>query len=1332
MVSKISVAFLLLASLCAFAQQETRILNSTSSQLVFEYNVQYTDTSFVSIDETEYRSLHIRNGSFGNSIEPGLSALPQRIVLVGTPSEYGVTIETISSSYTDIRGKVLPFPTVIKKDDGITYEYESSAPVMQQDHELVTFGDFGISRGLPIQKLILHPVQIIDNNTIRLYTSIKVRVSFPPAKSYIIKNEDILLSDAVLNYDVAKYWQVPTEVSKDIYKTNAKNSVLSEGAWYRFEAPEEGLYRIGRDELAVYGIDAASVDPRTIRIYNNGGITVPEAVTEPGDADYEYYPEDLEELAITVVGQEDGSFDAGDYILFYGRGTGFWEYDSLKGNMVRRFHPYDTENFYWITSGGKQGKRITTKQSLQVSNPIIQETSYAYKFHDEDKINVGKTGRYSVGDEFSSTMKSRTYTTMLEGLVPGDTIGYHYNFVNASEASVPFTLSEHNTILLNKTLKGYGSYLYSHGILDSNSVEYVGSLSENRSLFKIEYDADGSATFGYLDHFEIYYRRYLRSENDVMMFYSPSKEGTYEYRLSNFSNSNIVVYDVSENAHVKQISNPVMHSGSEYRFQVQEQGGTISRYLAVCMDKVKSPVNAVKIENQNLRGALKEADYIIITHKNFLEQAERLANYRENQAKVPLTTCVVDVDEIYNEFSGGMVDVGGIRNFIRYAYFNWNPRPQYVFLFGDGDYDYKNLEGANRNFIPPYETVELYDEIDSYCTDDYYAFVDGNDKIVDLGIGRIPAQTTEEAKNYVDKVISYESSTDKGPWKNLITLVADDNTTTSGSEVPHHTRQSESLSKYVIPTAYSLKKIYMPTFETVQTSLGRRKPEMNKAVIDAMNEGCVLYNYIGHGSPELWAHERIFEMSISIPRIVNDKFFFLTAATCDFGYYDKTDIQSATEVMLLKENAGAIGAFTATRPVYSTYNAQLNEDLYDEMLNSNRVENNYPIAIGMAYYKTKLTNSIPNDRKFHLFADPGLRLSLPQYNARMDSVNGTSLSSEVQVSALSTVCIKGTILKEGYERWNDFSGEGILTVYDSEFDLPLTELGVNEKMRVNGGIIFRGRVSISNGEFSSEFVVPKDISYENENGKIVLYFFNDEVDGVGSSKNIVVGGTNANAKNDGNGPEIEIFFDNIEYDNTYMVGPNSTLLVQLNDETGLNTTGSGIGHKIEGILDDDKANPIDFSSYFTGDLDAGGKSGVVSYPFSDLEEGDHTLQIQAWDVFNNSAEASTEFKVVNTDEVKIDYVMNYPNPFSDNTTFTFQHNMTGLLNVRILIYTIAGRKIKELEQLWVNDRFVRIPWDGRDEDGDEVANGTYLYKVIVASEANGESHTVLGKLVIMK
>lgn len=1325
MISKILISLLVLASLL-FSQQDLKILASNQNSIIVEYTPQFVDTSLKKINEQVFRSVNLAFGYVNDSIEWGTPEVPERRFLVGVPAEFGNSIRILSASYKLIEGRVLPVPSFEKENllDGVKYEISPEYNNYVDFPELVSFGDFGISRGLGIQVIRLFPVKFDANtNTIKLYSKIVFQIDYGNAQFTGRKIEDGLLKYSIINYDAAQYW-----IRDDRRLSKIANSILATGQWVKFEAPTEGIYKIDRARLESFGFDLSSLDPRTIKIYNNGGKVLSENVTTPR-------PIDLIENAIMVVGENDGTFDQGDYILFYGRGSQFRDFDTISQTIKRFNHPFSDKNYFWITAGGNNGKRIQSKSSLNTSADYIQTSTVAFTDYEVDKINLAKSGRQYLGDDFSQSVSTRTYMNKLDYRISSLPINYNLRFVNASQESFSLTLSENNMNILSKSLAGYGSSDYTFGVAYMESATFNGILPDNRSVLKFSLSSTSVTSVGYLDYFEISYEKELKPVEDKIIFFSKDSSAIVEYYLSAFPSSEIKVFDVTDYSNILFVNpKPGWPSGGDYRFQIAESTDSIRKYIAIGNESYLIPTNPSTVENSNLRGITDGAKFIIISHKNFLDASNRLKDYRENETKIPISTIVIDIEKIFNEFSCGVQDVSAVRDFIKYAYDNWQIKPEYFLLMGKGTYDYKNIEGFGDNYIPTWETEESLQLIygkDSYCTDDFFARVEGENLVPDLAFGRLTVRSLNEANTYIDKIVHYENNSERGNWRNLITLVADDDLKSIGSDPPsEHTRPSEILANNYIPASFDLKKIYLADYPAVITGNGRRKPAVNADIIKIMNQGTLLVNYIGHGNPDVWAHEYVFERSVTIPQLQNDKYFFLCAATCDFGYYDIPNFQSGAEEMLLLKNAGSIATFNSGRLVFSGQNHLLNFDLMSNLIALSRDTMNLNVTLGYSVLKTKQIWNSVNAQKFHLLGDPTLRLNVPQYFGSINSINGQPPTVDIQIRALSSTKIAGTILKPDGTKWNEFNGEGLLTVFDSQRKKYLEE--VKDTMIVPGGIIFRGRVSVNNGEFEAEFIVPKDISYENKKGKIIFYFFDLESDGLAFTNKIIVGGTDTTAVNDGKGPEIEIFFDNANYVSSYLVGPEPNLIVKLEDETGINTTGTGVGHKLEGILNKNQGNPIDFTDFFVGELDAGGKQGEINYKFNKMNDGDYTIEVKAWDVFNNFSNEESFFTVVSTNDLVVRDVYNYPNPFSSSTAFTFQHNLTRPIDVKVNVYTIAGRMIKQLEEKNIDQKFVKVNWDGRDEDGDQLGNGTYLYKLIVKTTDGEFTQSVLGKMSVIK
>ena len=1321
MIGKFSLIILSLFATSIFAQPEVKIISSDRNSLTVEYTPVYQDTSIVQIGERNFLKIDLQSGMVPGPENQGMPSVPFRSLNIGVPSEFGNTIEILGTTSLKMEGLILPTPKFVKKGISPSPEYEIGTDYYnyKASADPVSFGDFGLIRNLPVQTIRINPVKFDPmGQSVTLYKTIRFRINFGSRQRIASRPADDFAAGTIINFNTAKYW-VHERRAESLKKT-VFNSVLANGTWVKFEAPEEGIYKIDYSMLSSYGIDPAAVDPRTIKIYNNGGKPLPESTADER-------PSDLVENAIVVVGEADGKFDQGDYILFYGRGNNFWDYDTTANSIKRVFNIYTNHNYYWITSGGAAGKRAADKASLSQTGAYEQNSTRAFDSREDEKINILNSGRNFLGDEFNNVVTTNSYTNKLDGRINTVPVEYHLSFVSASQNPTAIDVYENNSRIWHLNMPTAVSE-YIEGKQYTTTVFYNGSLPDNRSNLHFNFTPNSASAKGYLDYYEILYQKELKAFNDFILFFSKDTSAVIQYNLTGFTNSNIKVFDVSDYSGMKQVTNAQI-SGGEYHFQASEQEGKVSKYIAVTGDQYKSPVNPQEAGNSNLHGIADGAKFIIITHKNFREAADRLKNYRENQSPDKLSTIVIDVDDIFNEFAGGLPDITGIRDFIKYAFDNWQTAPEYVLFLGAGNYDYKDILGYHTNFLPPYETRESLDEIYSYTSDDYFVNL-GTDSKVDLATGRITCKTLEAANDVVDKIINYETNSDKGLWRNLITLVADDAYQGANYQNIGFTSSSEALANEVIPQSFNFNKLYMATFPIVLTGGGKRMPAGNKAILSAMNEGTLIVNFIGHGAPYVWTDEYIFEQGVSIPQLHNDRYFLLTAATCDFGYFDDPAFISGAEELVLKNDAGAIASVASTRPVFQTNNVLLMNSYFSSLM-ENWIDSTRGIPIGRALYEAKQIYTDTNARKFVIFGDPTLRLLDPAYEAAIDSINGQPVTNGIQIKALSHTRISGRVLHPDSTIWQNFSGEGTLEVFDSKRTESIANLR-GETVTRQGGIIFNGRVSVNNGRFDADFVVPKDISYQDQNGKIVFYYYNQQDDGLGFTNKIIVGGTDTSAVNDGKGPDIDIFFDNASALNSNLITPNSDLVIKLSDETGLNTTGTGIGHQLQGILNNKEENPIDFTRYFTGDLDAGGKSGEVNYKFNNLDQGNYSLKVKAWDVFNNFSTQTVYFSVVSGDDLEIRDVYNYPNPFSGNTTFTFQRNQVNDAEVRIKIYTVSGRLIREIENYRTTEKFVRIPWDGRDQDGNIIANGTYLYKIIVKNLDGNFTKSVLGKLAVIR
>lgn len=1315
MKSIISAIILITLSIHIYAQ-DIKIISSDESSLVVEYTPIFNISSEI-IENTGYLNISLSGGEHLYDAEPGMPSIQFKSLKVGVPEEFGNTIQVLEIQTESFEGLLIPLKTIKRDKNGFFINQNTTPTDAYFDASIsedVKFGEYYVLRDLQIQTVNIFPVQFNPvQKKISIIKKIIFKINF--SKNQKISNEQIddFIALSVLNFDVARKWNL--KKSGRLKKATEK-SVFSEGAWFRFETPEEGIYAITRSMLSSIGIDPSSIDPRTIKIYNNGGKVLPENLNLPR-------PSGPVENAIMVVGEEDGAFDENDYILFYARGVQFWEYDETSKKITRFKHTYSNANYYWLTFGGGPGKRMTSKESIEGPEDKIQTASEAFAAWEEDLLNRTRSGRIYVGEEFNNRAPDKTFAVYLDGLKQNARITYTVNFLNVSPGMVNIRFYEGSNLLSNSSIGGVGTNPPLHsGVYKIFSMSTFNTPADNRSLFKINFNAN-TADYGYLDRIEYSYTRELKAENDFMIFFS-SDTGKIKYNLSNFTKSSIEIFDITDYSGVKKVNNCFISAG-ECSFIALESSSK-SKYVALTETKYKTPINLISVGNSNLKERIKDVEYIIITHKNFKSEAERLKNFRENGARYKLSGGVVDIDEIFREFSCGMSDPTAVRDFIKYAYDEWEVRPKYVCLFGDGDYDYKNIEGNDKNFILTYQ-------LGYTATDDYFVNMEG-DLRPELAVGRLCVQTLDEAKIIVDKIIDYESNRNMSEWQNRIILVADDADADGTREDIMHMGPSENLAINRIPPNFEIQKIYLSLYPIVNTASGKRKPASQEAFIEAINNGASLINYYGHGNPDVLAHERVFDRSTTIPKLFNkDKLPFFSVMACDFGVFDDPYVQSSSELLVNRKEGGCIAVFSASRETYPGPNQSLTEALYSRLLAKN--DNGVPVTFGQAIVNAKrdFSSSSDNTLKYVLFGDPALTPSFPYNSAIINTINDEPIQNDYNIKALQQVNIVGKTIDKDSAVIN-LNGYSVTTFYDVPKLVQMPDLDPKHSFRAiyPGDIIFKGVTELNGGNYSLSFVTPKDISHQYEKGKILIYAYSNSANAAGYTTNIIVGGTDTGAVNDGRGPEIIISYDDQNQSGAYLVNPDFDLVVKLSDETGINSSGGGIGHKLEAILNDKENSPIDLRNSYISDVNSGGKSGVIRHRFSQTPAGNYKIKVKAWDVFNNFSSKESYFTVVDEGVFSIRDLFNYPNPFNSSTAFTFQHNLNEPINVKIKIYSVAGRLLHQIERNYISNKFVKIEWDGRDRDMNYMANGVYLYKIIATTSNGVQRQTALGKLAIIK
>lgn len=676
---------------------------------------------------------------------------------------------------------------------------------------------------------------------------------------------------------------------------------------------------------------------------------------------------------------------------------------------------------------------------------------------------------------------------------------------------------------------------------------------------------------------------------------------------------------------------------------------------------------------------------------------------------------MVTCGEIYTEYSNGRLDPTAIRDFVADAVSRWTRKPTHLLLFGDGSYDYRMILTRQAPLVPPYETNDgdAYDHINSSSFDDYFVRVVGDDRIVDLAVGRIPAENEEEAEAILEKTKRYESNTNFGLWRQNVILAADDDYPLQDGG--GFTGQSEALWRDLIPNWVEPIKLYLANYPAPTVGV-RKIPAAEQDLELYMDRGAVITNWVGHGNPNVWAHEGLLEKEKFINRLTNDSVLtYVAAVTCNFGYFDDPSVLSGGELFLQTPHGGAIAVMTATRAVYIPPNERLMRQHFKYLFSRDAGGSRY-VTIGQALNLMKLQGSgdISNDEKFFLLGDPSLRLNLPGDSVEVTAINGTNVATDTAViGALSVVTIEGRIRNTDGTPRDDFNGTAVVSLYDADRTLTLDAGTTYPKVLYYGGRLFRGPANVVNGRFTITFRVPKDIAYDTATGRVHVYAYNNGEDASGMTSRIKIYGSDNSPVTDKSGPDIKIFMDDRSFGPGDLVSTEPVLIVDLSDTSGINSSGAGLGHRIEAWFDG-SPQAIDLTdSYQTLATDY--RQGSAQKRILELAAGQHSVRVRAWDIYNNPSEATTYFRIMEPAEEKLRVVdvVNYPNPMERETQFLFRHNQNGPLDVDIDIYTPAGRKIRHLEARSVTDRFVRVPWDGTDADGESIANGVYLYRLRV-------------------
>ncbi|MDB5228434.1 MAG: hypothetical protein JWN78_2627 [Bacteroidota bacterium] len=1185
----------------------------------------------------------------------------------------------------------------------------------------------------PLQGFNLSQVQIsqISNQPIvKTYVGIERKNSIATVTVFPFRNNNgqvEVLSSFDLSFSPSGSANRTSNISAHTYPAN---SILNNGKFYKFGVSKAGVYKLDYTFLKNLGLNVDAINPSGIRIFGQRAGMLPELSGAARE-------DDSKEIPVKVVAASASRFQPGDYVLAYLPGPEQWTYNTSKQMFLAKKHLYsDTKNFF-ITADAGAGARINTVASSPLPETKNISTYDDYEFFEENKVNIAQSGKQFLGDEFGG-ITDKSYNFNFPNLVAGQLVKLTVAVAASSLSNgSTFTVTTDNGNNASSIFIRIDSEPYPEIFDVARREERTLALSNLSSSFNINLNYDRNGDFntkGWLDYLQVNAPSTLRYNGQPLYFRSIASVGAGS--ISKFSvqnmTSNVEIWDVTDPFNIQKINYDL--SGNTATFNIATD--TLKEFVAV-ENSTAVPTAMGSVSNQNLH-ALPQADMIIVARTSFMSQAQDLAQFHRD--KQNLRVAVADLNQVYNEFSSGTNDVTAVRNFVKMFYdrAGGNPSqlPKYLLLFGDGTFDNKNLGDF---YMPTYQSEKTYETLETFLSDDYFGLLDDNEgaeitntatEIEDIGVGRIPADDETKAQVEVSKIRSYASNAAYGDWRNQGTFVADD------EDFDIHISDANSFADNYAAAEKktNVDKIYLDAFQQQSGAGGATYPAVNEAINRKLFTGTLFLNYVGHGGPLGLAKERILTYDDINQWTNSTKLPLFITATCEFAPYDKFDEYSAGERVLFKSDGGGIALVTTTRIVYSNRNKTMNENFMAQMVNA---YGNEQMNLGdIVREAKKFTNTSDGNRKFTLLGDPALRLAFPKYNVVATLINNKPFTSlHDTLKALSRIVIEGEVQNNSNVLMATFNGLAAVSIYDKAKTIHTL---VNDPespsfpFTLQKNIIYKGRTKVTNGKFKFSFLVPKDIDYNYGIGKISLYASSDTTDASGYDANIVIGGASDTFPLDNKGPVVDVFLNDDKFAFGGITDETPKLFSRLFDENGINTSGNGVGHDITAIIDNDTKKIYNLNDFYETNVDDVSR-GVITYPFSKLSKGRHTLQVKAWDVLNNSGVGYTEFIVEEKANLALSHVLNYPNPFTTHTRFMFEHNKPGMpLDLKIEIFTVSGKVIKTIAQN-INSEGYRvddISWDGRDDYGDKIGKGVYIYRISLRDD-DGKKVSQYQKLVIL-
>jgi hypothetical protein len=1102
------------------------------------------------------------------------------------------------------------------------------------------------------------------------------------------------------------------------------SSVLAEGKFVKIRIKESGVYRLTFEDLNSMGIT-----PANVRIFGYGG-----AVLKQNFSTDKY--DDLPEVTIHMEKGADGVFNSGDYILFYAQGVNSWSYDLSRGMFTHVLNYYANHGHYFVTSDAGTGRTIeattvTVPDGVTV-NPISEFVDYAV--YEKELISLATSGKEFYGEVFGDMLSLNINMTFPNVLKTANAVKARLDVAALSSDPSSFQLTLHGGQQKNLTI---AARTPNDNYEKGRAANGVFTFTPTADLlnFNLTYQKSNSSSKAYLNYLVVNARRELTMSGSSMRIQNVDflGSGTFDlYTLSN-AGSKIQIWDITDPVNTTRMP-ATLNDG---KLQFHAPNTALRTYLAIDPSAASSfpkPEVVGAVANQNLH-AMPRADLFIITHPLFLAQAQRLA--QEHNDKGEITAAVVTTEQIYNEFSSGNPDATAYRWFLKMFYDRANDlaspalRPKYLLLFGRGSFDNRKvLPTSSESFVLTYQTENSLVETLSYVTDDYFAFLDdweGNQvpaHSMDVGVGRFPVTSVQEATDVVNKSISYMRNTRKGIWKNQLLYLADD------GDGALHMRQADSIASMISRAnpAFQMNKIYLDAYQQEVNASGESYPVARAQFLNLVRKGVFLLDFVGHAGATGWTNEQILS-NADVKNLSNANLPLWVGATCNFLQYDIPSV-SAGEQVLLNPVGGGIGIISAARPVYASQNMNINK-LINQFLFVK--ENGKHLRLGDVLMRAKngLGTEI-NKLSYVLMGDPALRLNYPtEFKVVTTRVNGVDAQSADTLRALSLASLAGHIADQEGNIIPDFNGYVQVNVYDKVQRITTLNNDKNGFLTYNDrpNTLFSGVAAVKDGEFIINFMLPKDIRYNYGSGRVNYYAYDSQYDmeAQGFFENFVVGGSNTDFVYETDGPEIKMYLNSPDFVNGGKVNETPVFFAEISDINGINQIGSGIGHDMMLVVDEDPGQTYILNEFYESALNDYTK-GTLRFKLPELRSGKHTLRFRAWDLLNNSSVKTIEFEVVKGLQPQILNIYNYPNPVKQNTRFVIEHDRPEtVLDATIDIYDTSGRRVWTFKQSTLDE----ISWDASDSFGKKLKTGVYMYRISIQT-SDKQVYSKMNKLMIIE